>query len=330
MKKKVLIIGTGSIATRHLKNVLSIHPRCEIFLYSSNKKRAISLSKKFKKNVTTLNSFSKNLFSHIIIASSTINHNNYLRLLYNDKANIYCEKPLPGDSNLEFLSKSKIINKLNRKVKIGYQVRFNPVIKYLIKELSKNENKKIYLVKFLCGQNLKDWRKNKNIAKLYSAGSKKYGSVYWELSHEIDLLNYMIGKPDSLYSNNLNSETFNIGVNDISNTIFNYKKKKLSCSISLEMLSPIVYRKLIIISKSNYYEADLINNFLIKKNKKGVFKKKFNNSRNDIFKNFMKNFLSNKKFSKTFSYSRFKDGITVTKIILAMINSNKKKKLVNL
>ena len=40
-------------------------------------------------------------------------------------------------------------------------------------------------------------RKDGNFSKLYSAGSSKYGSVYWELSHEIDLLNYLVGKPDS-------------------------------------------------------------------------------------------------------------------------------------
>ena len=62
-----------------------------------------------------------------------------------------------------------------------------------------------------------------------------------------------------------------MNVHDISKHNFNYGKKRLSCSISLEMLSPILYRKLIVVTKSNYFEADLINNFIIKKNKKNCF-----------------------------------------------------------
>ena len=94
----------------------------------------------------------------------------------------------------------------------------------MVKELKKKENKKIYLIKFLCGQNLKDWRKDGNFSKLYSAGSSKYGSVYWELSHEIDLLNYLVGKPD-LFLQQCKYKTFNMNVHDISNTILIMEKK---------------------------------------------------------------------------------------------------------
>lgn len=330
MKKNILIIGTGSIALRHLKNILSIVPKSKIFLFSHDNKRAINISKKLKTKVFAIKNFYKIFFSHVIIATSTIKHNKYLRLFFEKRANIYCEKPLPNDEDLVFLNKKKIRKKLENKVKIGYQLRFNPIIKYLVKELKKKENKKIYLIKFLCGQNLKDWRKDGNFSKLYSAGSSKYGSVYWELSHEIDLLNYLVGKPDSLFCSNINSKTFNMNVHDISNTIFNYGKKGLSCSISLEMLSPILYRKLIVVTKSNYFEADLINNFIIKKNKKNAFKKKFHISRNHIFIEFMKKFLQNKKYSDSFPFSRLKDALIVTKIIKTMINSNKQKKLINL
>ena len=97
----------------------------------------------------------------------------------------------------------------------------------------------------------------------------------------------------------------------------------MSCSISLEMLSPILYRKLIVVTKSNYFEADLINNFN-KKNKK-LFLKKFHIPRNLMFIEFMKKFLQNKKYSDSFPFSRLKDALIVTKIIKTMINSNKQK-----
>ena len=122
----------------------------------------------------------------------------------------------------------------------------------MVKELKKKENKKIYLIKFLCGQNLKDWRKDGNFSKLYSAGSSKYGSVYWELSHEIDLLNYLVGKPDSLFCSNVNSKTFNMNVQDISNTIFNYGKKRFLVFFRDAFTNSL--QKTNCVTKSNYFE----------------------------------------------------------------------------
>ena len=48
-------------------------------------------------------------------------------------------------------------------------------------------------------------------------------------------------------------------------TQFLTMEKKIVLFNFLEMLSPILYRKLIVVTKSNYFEADLINNFIIKK-----------------------------------------------------------------
>ena len=174
-----------------------------------------------------------------------------------------------------------------------------------------------------CGQNLKNWRKNSNYKILFSAGNKNYGSVYWELSHEIDLINFIIGKPSLVYSDHKNTNYLKIKVNDLSNTILNFKNRPISCSISLEMISPILYRKLIIVTLSNYYELDLIKNIVTKKNKKKSQSFKFKSDRNKMFKDYMRNFLNNKRYSELFPFSNLQDGIDTTKIIKAMERSNK-------
>ena len=40
MKNKVLLIGTGSIAERHLKNIFKINRSADISIYSKNENRA--------------------------------------------------------------------------------------------------------------------------------------------------------------------------------------------------------------------------------------------------------------------------------------------------
>jgi predicted dehydrogenase len=329
--KKILLIGTGSIAERHLKNIIKLDRSADISVYSRDERRAKNFSKKFKKKINIeKKGIRKKYFTHIIIASRTSSHNKHLKLLSKNGKNIYCEKPLPWDNDIKILKNKSFLKINNFKIKIGYQIRFNPAIKYLVKELLKKENKKIFLVKILCGQNLKDWRKNSDYKKLYSAGKKNYGAVYWELSHEIDLLNHLLGKITTVYSEHKNTENLKIKVHDLSNTILNFKNKKISCSISLEMISPILYRKLIVVTTSNFYEIDLVNNTVLKKNKIRSKYLKFKSDRNKMFKEYMKNFLSNKKYSKNFPFANLRDGLNTSEVINAMIKSNKTNKLVRL
>jgi predicted dehydrogenase len=193
----------------------------------------------------------------------------------------------------------------------------------------KSVNKSVYLVLFYCGQNLKNWRKNSNYKKLYAAGRKKLAAVHWELCHEVDILQYIFGKPKKLFSKLTSTNKLNLKISDVAITTFKLKNPSTSCVISVEMLSPVLYRKLIVGTTNNYYELDLVKNMVIKKNKK-TFKYIFKKDRNQMFVDYMKCFLSNKKKSKRFDFATLKDGIHVTQIIKAMIKSDKTKKFIGI
>ena len=51
MKNKILLIGTGSIAERHLKNIFKINRSADISIYSKNENRAKKFVKKFKQSI---------------------------------------------------------------------------------------------------------------------------------------------------------------------------------------------------------------------------------------------------------------------------------------
>ena len=333
MKKKVLVIGSGSIAKRHIKNILKLKSKINISLFSRNKKRAKIFLKNFKsKNISLINSnnLKRDRFTHVVIASDTLSHNKYISHFIKNCKNIYCEKPLPIDKHTRSLiniSKNRLDNE---KVKVGFQFRFNPVIQFLKKELKKKENKNVYLIKFFCGQNLKDWRKNKNYKNLFSAGNNYYGSVIWELCHDIDTLQYIYKKPKKIFSNITNSKYLKVNTSDISISTLKFNNCDTNCTISLEMLSPILYRKLLVISLNNFYEIDLIRNIVIKKTKKKSYKYLFKSDRNLMFENLMKKFLNNKKKSENFNFATLKDVIFVSRIINKMYESNKKNKFISI
>ena len=53
--KKILVIGTGSIAERHIENILKLNQEININVLSQNKNRAKNFIKKFKnKNITLI------------------------------------------------------------------------------------------------------------------------------------------------------------------------------------------------------------------------------------------------------------------------------------
>lgn len=325
---KILVIGTGSVARRHINNIFSIKPNISVDLFSVKFLRAKNFCKKIINHKIVpikFNDLINNSYSHVIIASKTIYHNKYLKIFLEKKCKVYCEKPLPFDKIFNFLEKKSKNIKNNLKVTIGFQFRFNPAIEFIKNEIKKNKD--IYLIKFFVGQNLKQWRPSGDYRNLFSAGNKYYASVFWELCHEIDILNYIFKKPKFVYSNFTNTQKLNLQINDVSVSHFKFSNSKANCILSSEMLSPILYRRLILISLDYYYEVDLVKNIIIKidknnKIKKYFFNKNNKNQRNDMFLNLMKKFLETKKNSSQYTPASLKDGLIVTKIIKKMIKSN--------
>jgi len=322
---KILVIGTGSIATRHINNIFSIKPNISIDLFSGKFLRAKKFCQKIisSNNIRPVkyNDIINNSYSHVIIASKTIYHNRYLKIFLKKNCRIYCEKPLPFDKIFFFLKNIKN----EKKVTIGFQFRFNPAIEFIKKQIKKDKD--IYLIKFFVGQNLKQWRGYDNFRKLFSAGNKYYGAVFWELCHEIDILNYIFKKPESVYSNFTSTSKLGFEINDIAVSHFRFNNSITNCILSSEMLSPVLYRKLTLVSLNYHYEVDLVKNVVIKIDKNNKIKKYFfnkdnKNQRNNMFLNLMKKFLETKKNFSQHIPATLKDGLIVTKIIQKMIKSN--------
>ena len=137
MKKNILVIGTGSIANRHIKNILRIDKSSTIDVLSGNYDRSCIFCKQFKRykiKPTRYNNVINKDYTHVVIASNTLLHNKYIRNFANKNNYIYCEKPLPLDKYFNFLRYFSTKRKNKEKIKIGFQFRFNPAINFLKKE----------------------------------------------------------------------------------------------------------------------------------------------------------------------------------------------------
>jgi predicted dehydrogenase len=198
MNNKIAILGTGTIAVKRYQSVLNLNKNYQIFIGSSNKKRAFDFSK--KKNVFYCGTYDDIInnkeISKVIICNETFKHYNLIKKCLNNNKNILCEKPLTMT-----VSEAKKLKNIALKKKLvltcGLNHRFYPAIKDLKTLLQKkNLGKLLHINSKYCysGRNKetydKEWRTNLN---------KSSGGIIIEHTiHLIDLIFYLFGKPKEI------------------------------------------------------------------------------------------------------------------------------------
>ena len=255
MKKKVLIIGFGSIGKRHAAILKNFKIVSEVYILSRR-------NPKIFKTINKLSQIKEIDPDYIIICSKTSDHFKHLKYIENNFSEkvVLIEKPL--------FNKFKKFSILKNKVFVGYNLRQHPVIKFIKNFIT---NKKIFWANITCNSYLPSWRKNINYKDSYSSHRRLGGGALLDLSHEIDYLEWIfkkIKKLDLVKIKKLSNLKINVedhvliaGETELSNFIVN---------LSYYSLYP---RRQIVIDGHNFsIKGDLINNFveiyLKNKNKK--------------------------------------------------------------
>ena len=174
------VIGFGSIEKRHAEILQSLGP---VFVVSSRH----NLHYPTFHNLEEI--FSKINLDYIVVSNETYKHHETLvELNCSDYSGpVLVEKPLFASPIKEQLSISK-------KTKCGYNLRYMGYVQFL----------KIYLEQDLdaCDINnvevksksyLPNWRGDRNFKENYSASLEFGGGVLRDLSHDLDLIRYILG-----------------------------------------------------------------------------------------------------------------------------------------
>lgn len=274
---KVLIIGYGSIGKRH-EEVLSTFSQIESIHIVT--KQILE----HKITFPTLDSVEKlESYDYIVIASETYKHFEqlaYLEFNVSQKL-ILCEKPL--------FETDKTLDISHNSVFLGYVLRFHPLVQKL-KTLLHNE--KVISVNVYCGQYLPTWRKDTDYRSSYSAKKTEGGGVLLDLSHEIDYVQWLCGNMVEIQSYQLKISDLEIDSDDIV-TLIAKTHKGVVVSLSMDYISKIIRRHMVVHTLEHTYELDFINHSLIQKNKEGLEQRYECNSleRNSMFKEMHKSIL---------------------------------------
>jgi predicted dehydrogenase len=264
LKKKVLIIGFGSIGKKHATILKNFKMVSDIYIFSKKNSKTFI-------NIKKLSQIKKINPDYIIICSRTLDHFKHLKYIEKNlsKKIVLVEKPL--------FSKFHNFTIARNKVFVAYNLRQHPVLKF-IKNFIKN--KKLFSVNIFCNSYLPAWRKNVNYKNSYSSHRRSGGGVLLDLSHEIDYLQWIFKKIKKIDLVKI-KKLSNLKINVEDHVLIVGKTELSNFVVDLNYYSLFSRREVIIDGHNFFIRGDLINGFVeihLKNKKKKIIS--FKNDKN--------------------------------------------------
>lgn len=253
---KLLIIGLGSIASKHISALKQIDPNAELYALRSSKN-----TNKIQgvNNVFSLDLLKELQIDFVIISNPTSAHYETLKSLVSFKIPLFIEKPLFSE-----LDNGKLVREIQENNIITYvacNLRFLDCLCYAKKYI---EEKRINEVNIYCGSYLPDWRPGNDYRLGYSANKELGGGVHIDLIHEIDYAYWFFGKPKIVTKMFSNVSSLDISANDYANYLLGYDS--FNTSVILNYFRRDAKRTLEIILDDETILVDILKNKVYRNN----------------------------------------------------------------
>lgn len=186
---KVLIVGLGSIAQKHVDALKVIEPSISLYALRS------SLSSKHWDGITDLYRWEEVIvreYDFAIISNPTSEHKDSINTLLSLCIPLFVEKPLFHRLDIEEQVLS--FSRLQQISYVACNLRFLDALQY-VKEYMRQYDFRINEVNIYCGSYLPEWRQNIDYRQNYSAIPELGGGVHIDLVHEIDYTYWLFGYP---------------------------------------------------------------------------------------------------------------------------------------
>ncbi|MBD3313084.1 hypothetical protein GF345_01445, partial [Candidatus Woesearchaeota archaeon] len=261
---KFLFFGAGSIGKRHMRNIRDVlGSSANIIVYSHKQDK--EKAEKLKKDIGAESFYDMDAAfdekpDAVFITNPTSMHMEIALKAADKGIHIFMEKPV--SHNMAHMDKlGQLIKNKGIVFFIGYDMRFNPVLKKLKPLLKDDPIGNIVSVSAECGSYLPDWRPEQDYTRSYSASKDMGGGVLLDLSHEIDYLIWLFGSVDDVTGYVEKRSSLEIDSDDNANLILSFSKTKfkgLKAILHLDYLQRDPSRRLKIVGEGGTIEADMI------------------------------------------------------------------------
>lgn len=223
---KYLVVGSGSIGKRHIRNLLSIKVKPEdIAVVDTREDRRQEVKDMF--SIQNLyNSFESAMeakkYDAALICTPTSLHIPTAVHLAKKGIHMIIEKPL--SHNLEGVEELKeIVDKNKVVVEMAYIFRYSPLTKKVKELLDSGTIGKVLSVRGEFSEYLPDWHPWEDYRSFYMAQKSQGGGSVLDQSHIMDLIHYLIGGFKSVYAINTKISSLEVNADDIAEMIVTLK-----------------------------------------------------------------------------------------------------------
>ena len=228
--ERYCVIGMGSIARRHIKNLRELHADSEILAVSAS--GANTQCPDGADRVVDLNTALKASVQYAVVASPAPFHASCALAFLETGVPVLIEKPLTAQlaEATDFFAKTKAPNMPT--VRVGYCLRFLSTACIVRDILASSRLGDLLNVSCFVGQYLPDWRPDTDYRQSVSGNATLGGGATLELSHELDLLNWFIDGLDVAHSWLRKQMLLALDVEECADLVLT---SKLGCHINLHM-----------------------------------------------------------------------------------------------
>ena len=326
---KILIIGFGSIAKRHINNLIH-NINCEIIVYSRRKNIRFLDHKK----IMVLNSLEKCLLEKpdvALITNETAFHIPMAIKMAKSGLDLFIEKPLSNSTN-GIKKLQKIVKQKKLVTQMGCNLRFHKCIIKIRRLINQKKIGRVISIQSENGSYLPDWHPHEDYRKGYASDRQLGGGIILTMIHDIDYLYWIFGNPKSIFSVSGKFSDLDISAEDYCSSIIEFKNN-ITAELHLDFFQRPEFRGCKIKGTKGviYWNSDK-NEIRLFKNRKKVWEvvlalKKF--QRNEMYIDEIIHFLKCVKNRKQ-TINNLDEGIKTMKIALAMKKSSKNRRMIKI
>ncbi len=213
--RRALVVGSGSIAKRHIRNLRCLYPNAEVVCVSASGRQLVASDVGATGIAGTVQEAILDKPDVAIVASPANFHLRHAVPLVTAQIPVLIEKPICVE--LAELSQFPL-DETKNKIAVGYNLRFMPAAQAVKQIIDCGTLGRISTVFAEAGQYLPDWRPESDYRTGVSAQKKLGGGALLELSHELDYLNWLFGSFDEVTASIGSSDLLDIDI-DVEDTV---------------------------------------------------------------------------------------------------------------
>lgn len=279
--KNYVVVGSGSIAKRHIKNLKHLFPHSRVICISSSGRNLTIQETGADKIAPTITDAINLKPEWCIIASPASHHFQHALPFLEHCIPVLIEKPVVN--TITPILETELV-KYKNYLDVAYNFRCFPALHLLKEALGENLIGQIISVNAEVGQYLPDWRPDSNYTAGVSAQKILGGGALLELSHDLDYLTWLLGLPEKVFCHSTTTGILDVDVEDCVDALL-YFRNGTTASLHLDFIQRSPSRFCKFIGSEGTLELDFIKNSLTYSNdkKRKVIYSDLNYDRNEMY-----------------------------------------------